>query len=111
MVCLSATGWRCPVSSLSRLFWLGTPLKIEGLEAAPRELRTRSEELNGPDIALVVGAMRNQDGLNAALMQKIVVRLKVKGLHAGLSATDLVELAEGLAELDIRDEDALRALG
>jgi len=70
------------------------------------------QELDGPDLALLIASFRKHAGArDAALLEKVVVRLHADGIHHGVSATDLVEMAEGLNELGITDEAALRALG
>merc|ERR1712072_1385960 len=108
---LAAAKWSYPVKTLSRLFWLAAPLKLEGLDAVPPQLRPRAIELGGPDLSLLVAAMRLPGARDLALLEKVVGRLKEKDIHKNLSATDLVELSEGLAELDQREEAALRPLG
>merc|ERR1712060_387122 len=55
--------------------------------------------------------MRTAGARDVALLEKVVGRLKDKDIHEGLAATDLVEMAEGLADLDQTDEAALRPLG
>jgi len=111
--------WRNPVKSLARLFWLGAPLSKEGVfkehfdsKNLPAQIRARQNELDGPDVALLLAAMRGSSGLKeSALQSKVVLRLKEKSIHRGLSATDLVEMAEALEELGVTDEAALRPLG
>jgi hypothetical protein len=107
----AAAKWNYPVKTLSKLFWLSAPLKLQGLDAVPAEIRPRAIELGGTDLALLVEAMRQPGARDIALLEKVVGRLKEKDIHKNLSATDLVELSEGLAELDQRDEAALRPLG
>lgn len=108
---LAAAKWGYPVKTLSRLYWLAAPLKLAGIDALPPQLRPRAAELVGPDLVSLVEAMRQEGAKDLALLEKVVGRLKDKDVYAGLAATDLVELAEGLAELDQRDEAALRPLG
>lgn len=108
---LSNANWNYPVKTLGRLFWLAAPLKMEGLDGVPPQLRARSIELGGTDLCLIVNVMRSKGARDLALLEKVVFRLKEKDIHKNLSATDLVELSEGLAELDQRDEAALRPLG
>jgi len=43
---------------LTRLFWLAAPLKLEGVDAVPVQLRPRAIEFGGPDLVLLVAAMR-----------------------------------------------------
>jgi len=118
IVSLVADNWKHPVKSLARLFWLGAPLKLQGRGGSgdydnllPAELRARAPDLDGPDVAVLIAAMRREGLRDEALLQKVVGRLKVEGIHAGLSATDLVEMTEGLKELGGEDEAALRPLG
>lgn len=106
-----AAKWKYPVKTLSRFYWLSAPLKLQGVEAVPPELRPRAIELGGVELSLIVEAMRQQGARDLALLEKVIGRLKEKDIHKNLSATDLVELAEGLAELEQRDEAALRPLG
>jgi len=114
-----ANKWRNPVKSLARLFWLGAPLSKEGgfkehfdSKNLSAQIRARQNELDGPDLALLLAAMKGPKGLKeSALQSKVVLRLKEKGIHRGLSATDLVEMAEALEELGVADEAALRPLG
>ncbi|CAJ1398594.1 unnamed protein product [Effrenium voratum] len=112
-----ANSWRNPVKSLARLYWLGAPLAKEGLEnldtnALASQIRQRQNELDGPDLALLLAAMKGPKGLkDDKLQSKVVLRLKDKQIHKGLSATDLVEMAEALEELAVTDEAALRPLG
>lgn len=115
---MAADGWKHPVKSLARLFWLGATLKLKGGSAdfssqgqMTSELRKRATDLDGPDLGLVMAAMRNEGSKDGALLEKVVLRLKAEGVHVGLSATDLVEMAEGLSELGVTDEAALRPLG
>lgn len=108
---LAAAKWKYPVKTLTRLHWLAAPLKLEGLALLPEELRPRAIELGGPDLSLLIAAMRQTGARDLALLEKVVNRLKEKDIHKDMSATDLVELSEGLAELDQRDEAALRPLG
>jgi hypothetical protein len=108
---LAAAKFDYPAKSLTRLFWLAAPLKIEGVDAIPPEIRSRAIELGGTDISLLLSAMRLPGARDLALLEKVVGRLKDKDIHKNLSATDMVEMAEGLAELDQRDEAALRPLG
>jgi len=100
-----------PVKSLARLYWLAAPLRLAGAEAIPREIRHRAAELDGPDVALFVAAMRHPGARDTALLDKCGSRLKTEGIFHGLAATDLVELAEGLCELNAYTEAALRPLG
>jgi len=111
MAWLAAKSWLHPVRSLTRLWWLASGLKLEGIEQVPRELRTRVAELGGPDVALIVAVLRREGGRDHALLQKVAGRLKDREAHSGMSASDLVELAEGFVVLDMRDEGALRPLG
>ncbi|CAE8588187.1 unnamed protein product [Polarella glacialis] len=125
---LVADGWNHPVKSLARLFMLGAPLTFEGkikehfLKELPLEIRARATEMDGPDLALLIAGMRGEKGIkDSALLSKVALRLKDrKGLsatgafaliHVGLSVTDIVEMAEGLLELAVTDEAALRMLG
>jgi len=108
---LVADQWKHPVKSIGRLFWLAAPLKLSGIDGVPMEIRERAALLDGPDVALIIQAMRNKDSRDSALLLKVVARLKTEGVHVGLSATDLVEMAEGLRELGAHDEAALRPLG
>merc|ERR1712048_389870 len=109
---LVADRWQHPVKSLSRLAWLAAPLKLPGLDPVPHELRERYMALDGPDVALLISGMRdNKSQRDAALLQKMLARLKTEGIHTGLSATDLVEMAEGICALELDDEAALRPLG
>jgi len=102
---------------LSQLVWLLAPLgpvsdAIGGaLKNIPERLRSRSSELKGPEIALLIGAMRKVAARDAPLLEKLIAQLKVEGAHAGMSATDLVEVSEGLSELFQSDPEALRPLG
>lgn len=108
---LEAAKWKYPVRTLSRLFWMAAPLKLKGLDSLPAELRPRYSELTGSDLALLVAAMQQKGARDLALLERIVGCLKEKNVHDGLAATDLVELAEGLAALEQTDEEALRPLG
>jgi len=108
---LATEKWQQPVKALSRLFWLGAPLKLEGMEPVPEQLRRRVSELDGSDVTLLVAAMRLPGMKDKPLLEKVAGCLKNKGAHDGLAATDLVELSEGLAEFDMREEAALRPLG
>lgn len=117
---LVAASFRHPVKSMVRLFWLGAHLKLEGQLAEqtsllPTEIRARSGDLDGPDLALLLAAMRKKGeapgARDSGLLDKAVLRLKSKGVHEGLTATDLVEMAEGLLEIAVTDEGALRPLG
>eukprot|EP00929_Paragymnodinium_shiwhaense_P008430 TRINITY_DN112387_c0_g1_i1.p1 TRINITY_DN112387_c0_g1~~TRINITY_DN112387_c0_g1_i1.p1 ORF type:complete len:378 (-),score=110.20 TRINITY_DN112387_c0_g1_i1:98-1231(-) len=107
----NADGWKENVDALSRLYWLAAPLEVKGLEPLPEQLRERSSSLNGPDVALIIQAMKHKNGRNAQLLQKVVSRLQVEGIHAGMSATDLVEISEGLSGLGANDEESIRPLG
>lgn len=51
------------------------------------------------------------DGRDEALLQKVAVRLGSERIYDGLLMTELVVLAEGLDELEIRDPAAAKALG
>ena len=63
-------------------------------------------------MALILAGMRASPGLkDASLQSRVVTRLKEKNIHKGLSATDLVEMAEALEEMGVNDEEALRPLG
>ncbi|CAE7237929.1 NID1 [Symbiodinium sp. CCMP2592] len=114
-----ARSWRSPAKSLARLFWLGAPLKSEGTlkdhfesKALPSLLRSKQMDLDGPDLALILAAMKGEKGVkDTALQSKVVLRLKEKGIHRGLSATDIVEMAESLQDLGVQDQAALRPLG
>lgn len=110
---LVAANWEHPAKSLAQLYWLAAPMALKGptQDLVPAELRKRAQDLDGPDVYLLLAAMRNKNSRDGALLDKVVARLRVAGIHAGLSATDLVELAEGLCELGIHDQDALRPLG
>ncbi|CAK9052186.1 2-oxoglutarate and iron-dependent oxygenase domain-containing protein 2, partial [Durusdinium trenchii] len=62
---IAANKWRNPVKSLARLFWLGAPLSKEGSfkdhfdsKALPAQIRSRQHELDGPDLALLLAAMK-----------------------------------------------------
>jgi len=118
-VSLAARNWRHPAKGLARLFWLGAPLKSEGSlkehfssKALPSQLRSKQTELDGPDLALLLAAMKGEKGVkDTALQSKVVLKLKEKDIHRGLSATDLVEMAEALQDLEVQDKDALRPLG
>jgi len=107
----TADGWKENVDSLSRLYWLAAPLELKGLEPLPEQLRDRATSLNGPDVALIIQAMKHKNGRNAQILSKVVARLQTEGIHVGMSATDLVEIAEGLSELGANDQAALRPLG
>jgi len=110
---LVATSWSNPIKSVARLFWLGSPLKLQDdfLLLSSAQLRGRAQDLDGPDVALLVNAMR-QDGVrDQSLLDKILGRLRHEGIFAGLSATDLIEIAEGLKERGVQDQSALRPLG
>jgi len=116
LACLVADKWRHPVKSLSRLYWLGAPLKLkspgeEFSSLLPAELRARAQELDGPDIALLLAAFRKEGARDAALLEKVAVRLRAQGVLTGVSATDLVEMSEAMNVLGVRDEQALRPLG
>eukprot|EP00927_Polykrikos_kofoidii_P043651 TRINITY_DN37721_c0_g2_i1.p1 TRINITY_DN37721_c0_g2~~TRINITY_DN37721_c0_g2_i1.p1 ORF type:complete len:418 (-),score=82.49 TRINITY_DN37721_c0_g2_i1:109-1362(-) len=106
-----ADEWRHPVKSLCRLYWLAAPLNMQEVCSLPRELRERVPTFDSLDVALVVQAMRQKGSHEAVLLQKVVSRLSQHGAHEGLSATDLVEMAEALKELGHHDEAALRPLG
>lgn len=120
-VCLVAEGWRRPVKILARLFWLGAPLKEEEdkkdfSSLLPGEIRSRSTELDGPDLALLVAAMQNKAARDDLLLERVITRMRTaevpaEVLYKGVSATDLVEMAEGLKEVGVQDEAALRPLG
>jgi len=111
--------FRNPVKSLVRVYWLGAPLSKDGSLkehfqswGLPSQIRQRSDELDGPDLALLLAGMRGDEGLkDAAMVAKVVLRLKSKDIHKGLSATDLVEMAEAFQEMAVTDEGALRPLG
>ncbi|CAE7210262.1 ogfod2 [Symbiodinium natans] len=111
--------WRHSAKSLARLFWLGAPLKGEGSlkkhfepKSLPSQLRSKQTDLDGPDLALILAAMKGEKGVkDTALQSKVVLRLKEKFIHRGLSATDIVEMAEALQDLGVQDEAALRPLG
>mmetsp|Transcript_73458 Transcript_73458/g.215452 ORF Transcript_73458/g.215452 Transcript_73458/m.215452 type:complete len:381 (-) Transcript_73458:60-1202(-) len=117
IIALVADNWRHPVKSVARLYWLGAPLHLKSKPAdfsslLPTQLRSRAQELDGPDIALLIASFRkHKDARDAALLEKVVTRLRAEGIHQGLSATDLVEIAEGLNELGAHDEGAIRPLG
>lgn len=113
---LAEDEWKRPVKSLARLLWLQAPLHEKGnsgesFGSLVAQLRLRASELDGPDVALIVAALRRPGGRDEQLLQKVIGRLQVKDIHTGLSATDLVEIAEGLCELEAGDEGALRPLG
>lgn len=112
--------WRYPVKALARLVFLTSPLKIQGAEVAPKELKSRYTELDGTDVALLISAMRSAGGnfRDAALLSKLIIKMKLdgwgqggSGLGKNLSATDLVEIAEGFVEIESHDEAVLRSLG
>merc|ERR1719331_2025759 len=67
---LAAAKWRYPVKTLIRLHWLAAPLKLEGLDELPAELRPRAIEFGGPDLSLLISAMRQQGGRDIALLEK-----------------------------------------
>jgi len=123
---LAAEGWRRPVKLLARMLWLSAPLKLESKAAddssssptsvLPAELKARSVELDGPDLAQLVSAMQNAGARDDGLVEKVVIRMRTsmatpEVLYKGLSATDLVEMAEGLKDFGVLDEAALRPLG
>lgn len=112
VVGIKADRWQHPVKSLSRLMWLSTGVTLDGLEPLPQELRARAEALDGPDVALLLQAMTFAKGArDAALLAKVVGRIKMPDAFTGLCATDLVEMAESLLKLSAHDEEALRPLG
>lgn len=51
------------------------------------------------------------EGFDEALLQKMAVRLRCEVAYKGLLISELVELAEALDELEVRDGDALKVLG
>lgn len=108
---LADANWSYPVKTLTRLYWLAAPLKLEGVNAVPDQLRPRCIELGGSDLSLLIASMRLAGAKDLALLEKVIGRLKEKDIHKTLSATDLVEMSEGLAELDQRDEEVLRPMG
>merc|ERR1712217_287781 len=113
---LVADNWKHPAKSLARLFWLGAPLKLKGDPAdftsiLPTELRNRANEVDGPDMALLLAALRKQGSRDAGLLEKVTVRLQAEGSHEGISVTELVEMAEALNELKVTEESTLRPLG
>merc|ERR1712023_624664 len=67
---LAAANWSYPVKTLTRLFWLAAPLKLEGLDAVPPQLRPRAIELGGPDLSLLIAAMRLPGARDLALLEK-----------------------------------------
>mmetsp|Transcript_48574 Transcript_48574/g.113740 ORF Transcript_48574/g.113740 Transcript_48574/m.113740 type:complete len:393 (-) Transcript_48574:56-1234(-) len=104
--------WRQPAHSLARLYWLGQPLHLPGGEDALAALERASTDLQGPELSLIVAALKGAGaGKHQSMLQKVISRLKVEGVHKGLSATDLVEMAEGLRSLNAHEEAALRPLG
>mmetsp|Transcript_41726 Transcript_41726/g.75773 ORF Transcript_41726/g.75773 Transcript_41726/m.75773 type:complete len:396 (+) Transcript_41726:60-1247(+) len=104
--------WRHPVHSLARLYWLVEPLRLRGGEDALAALEKSYADLQGPELALIVAALKVAGaGKHQNMLQKVITRLKVEGIHRGLSATDLVEMAEGLRSLNAHEEAALRPLG
>lgn len=116
IIWLVADNWRCPVKSLARLYWLSAPLKLKGRPAdfsslLPAVLKSRTQELDGPDVALLLAAFRHSAARDAGLLEKVVARLKTEGIHGGVSGTDLVEMAESLRQFGVDDEGALRPLG
>jgi len=116
---IAANNWNHPAKSLARCFWLGAPMSREAelkeyfdSKALPAQIRAKQIDLDGPDLALLLAAMRGEKGLKEpALLSKVVIRLKDEGIHKGLSATDLVEMAEALSEAEVTDQAALRPLG
>lgn len=121
VVCLVAEGWKRPVKLLVRLFWLGAPLKLEASkdlrDHLPVEIRGRSLDLDGADLALLVVALQNAGASkDDLLLEKVVIRMRStevapEVLYKGLSATDLVEMGEGLKNFEVSEEAALRPLG
>lgn len=103
-----AVGGRRSVTSLVRLFWLAAPLKLD--VRMPDHMRERCSELTGSDIALVVAAFRQRTEQDKALLEKVCQRLSEDGVYKELSATDMVELAEGFVDLKVQG-DFIRPLG
>jgi len=120
VVSLVAEGWKRPVKLLARLCWLGAPLKLEGTKdfstLLPVEIRVRSLELDGADLALLVAAMQHAGARDELLLEKVMIRMRSaevapEVLYKGLSGTDLVDMAEGLKNCDMTEEAAIRPLG
>eukprot|EP00928_Gymnodinium_smaydae_P079422 TRINITY_DN63359_c0_g1_i1.p1 TRINITY_DN63359_c0_g1~~TRINITY_DN63359_c0_g1_i1.p1 ORF type:complete len:413 (+),score=97.64 TRINITY_DN63359_c0_g1_i1:83-1240(+) len=108
---MQADRWQHPVKSLAKLLWLAGDSELEGLSALPTELRERADTMDGPDVALVVQVLRKKTTRDGALNGKLLSRLRAEGVYEGMSATDLVELSEGLKDLSTEDETVLRPLG
>lgn len=112
---LLANNLRHPAKSLARLYWLGANLNLTGWadfsSQLSSEIKARYTELDGPDLGLLLAAMRHQVAKDVALLSKVVIRLKADGIHKLMSATDLVEMSEAMSELAVQDEGALRPLG
>lgn len=110
---LAKEDWRWPVKSISRLFWLAAPLKLpaEMVDAFTRELRVRAETLDGPDVALVITAMRHKGSRDPPLLKRVLESLRTEAAFHSMSASEMVELSEGLRELNAHEAAVLRPLG
>lgn len=110
---LAAENWRWPVKNLARFLWLAAPLKLSAdlIDCAARELRVRAESLDGPDVALVIAAMRHKGSRDAALLKRVLDSLRTEAAFHNMSASEMTELSEGLRDLNAHEASVLRPLG
>lgn len=101
-----------PAASLARLLWLVAPLDIKGIDPALQLARSRADELVGGDMAQIITALQQKHMRDSALLHRVLTLLRVESAYHTMTATDMVELAEGLQVLRCKEElVVLRILG
>lgn len=114
---LVAEHWGCSAATLARLLWLDAPLGLSSAGAGRClvELRQRHRELGGRDVTTVIAAVRGRvlrrsaaadvGALAAAspgeaeLLRLLEAKLTRGGMRESLSAEEIAETAEALAEM------------